>query len=114
MKTLKTIIAIVALSIATVLPTSANNEKDPSGKSELRTKIVNLLGQHTYKLNKQLTADVSLMLNNKNELVIISVDSEDQNINNYVKLKLNYKKINIEGITKGTIYTIPLRMTQDS
>ena len=114
MKTLKTIIAIVALSIATVLPTSANNEKDPSGKSELRTKIVNLLGQHTYKLNKQLTADVSLMLNNKNELVIISVDSEDQNVTNYVKLKLNYKKINIEGIAKGTIYTIPLRMTQDS
>ena len=114
MKNLKTIIAIVALSFATVLPASANNEKEPTVKTELRSKIINLLGQHTYKINKQLTAEVSLMLNNENELVVISIDSEDDNISQYVKSKLNYKKVSIKGLSKGVIYRIPLKMTQSS
>ncbi|NVK51503.1 MAG: hypothetical protein HWD85_01115 [Flavobacteriaceae bacterium] len=115
MKNLKTIIAVVALSLATVLPATANTNIKPAKKNyktTLRTEIVSLLGQHEYKLNKTLEAQVSIMLNNDNELVVLEVASKDTSIANFVKSKLNYKKLKAKGIKKGTIYRIPLKMVQ--
>ena len=120
MKNLKTIIAIVAISISSVVSVSANTntEKGPetkTAKTILRSEIVTLLGKHTYELNeKTLEAQVDVMLNNQNELVVLSVNSNDQALNSFVKAKLNYKKVTVKGLTKGSIYRIPLKMIQSS
>lgn len=114
MKKLKTVIAVVALSLATVLPAAANNtNSEPTikeGKTVLRTKIVNLLGTHKYKLNKTIEAQVSVMLNNESELVVVGVSSNDEALASFVKAKLNYKKVDVKGIKKGAVYRIPLKM----
>lgn len=118
MKNLKTIIAVVAIGFLTVLPTSANTNTEPASKEAktiLRTEIISLLGNHSYHLSdKTLEAEVSVMLNNKNELVVISVSSDSETVTDYVKAKLNYKKITVKGISKGTVYRIPLKMIQSS
>jgi hypothetical protein len=118
MKNFKTIIAVIAFGLLTVLPTSANTNTEPSNKEAktiLRTKIVSLLGNHSYDLSdKTLEAQVSVMLNNKNELIVVSVNSKSETITNYVKSKLNYKIITVKGISKGTVYRIPLKMIQSS
>lgn len=118
MKNLKTIIAVVAIGFLTILPTSANTSTEPvtkEAKTILRTEIVSLLGNHSYDLSDQtLEAQVSVMLNNQNELVVVSVSSESETVTNYVKSKLNYKKITVNGITKGIVYRIPLKMIQSS
>lgn len=117
MKNLKTFIAIVALSFATVVPASANNDTEPAVKTvktELRSKIVSLLGHHSYTLQDQLTAEVSVMLNNQNELIVVSVDSNSKEVASFVKKKLNYKNVAIKGIKKGTIYRMPLKMVKSS
>ncbi|MFT5761893.1 MAG: putative metalloprotease with PDZ domain [Polaribacter sp.] len=117
MKNLKTIIAVVAIGLLTVLPTSANTNTAPSkdAKTILRTKIISLLGNHTYDLSdKTLEAQVSVMLNSQNELVVISVSSDSETAASYVKAKLNYKKITVKGISKGTIYIIPIKLIQSS
>lgn len=114
MKNLKTIIAVVALSLATVLPAAANTNPSTKkeGKSELRTTIVSLLGTHKYKLNKTVEAQVSVMLNNENELIVVEVTSNDKSVASFVKAKLNYKKVEVTGIKKGAVYRIPLKMAQ--
>jgi hypothetical protein len=114
MKNLKTVIAVVALSLATVLPAAANTNPTTvkEGKTLLRTTIVSLLGKHQYDLEKTLEARVSVMLNNENELVVVGVSAEDKTIASFVKTKLNYKKVDVKGIKKGTIYRIPLKMAQ--
>lgn len=118
MKNLKRIIAVVAIGLLTVLPTSANTNTEPTtkdAKTILRTEIVTLLGNHSYNLSdKTLEAQVSVMLNSKNELVVISVSSDSETVASYVKAKLNYKKITVKGISKGTVYIIPLKMIQSS
>ena len=117
MKNLKTIIAIVAISITSVLPASANTNTEPTtkeAKTILRTEIVSLLGKHVYDLTQPLEAQVSVMLNNQNELVVVAVSSESETAVNFVKTKLNYKKITVKGITKGQIYRVPLKMIQSS
>jgi len=115
MKNLKVAIAVLAISIASVLPASANNTEPTTktAKKVLRTEIVNLLGHHEYDLNyKTLKAEVSVMLNNQSELIVVGITSKHKEVISYVKLKLNYKKVDVKGIKKGTVYRIPLTMTQ--
>ena len=113
MRNLKVALAILVISISSMISVSAINE-NPVNKnvnSELRLEIAKLLGHHNYKLNEvTIQADVSVMLNNKNELVVLSVDSDHKNIESFVTTKLNYKKITIKGLAKGSIYTIPLKI----
>jgi hypothetical protein len=116
MKNLKTVIAILAISISSVFSVAANTNTEPtSPKKALHATIVKLLGHHHYDLkNQTLKAEISVLLNNKNELVVIDVATKDEDLESFVTQKLNYKKVIIKGITKGTIYRIPLKMIQSS
>ena len=124
MKNFKTIIAILAISIASVLPSSANTNTNTNTNTEpaskaaktiLRAEIVQLLGNHFYEFKtKTLEAQVSVMLNNNNELVVLAVKTDDKNVASFVKIKLNYKKVDVKGIKKGTVFRIPLKMAPTS
>ena len=110
MKNLKLFIAIVAISVTSVMSVSANTEPKEA-KKNLRAQIVTLLGNHSYDLDNQtLTAEISVMLNNKGQLIVISVESEDAQVQTFVKSKLNYKKVAVKEIKKGTVYRISLKM----
>ena len=50
------------------------------------------------------------MINNKNELVVVSVDSNVSEFQSIVKNKLNYKKLNFKGAKKGEIYKVPVKI----
>ena len=117
MKNLKTIIAVVAIGLLTALPAAANtnptNPTSKTAKTVLRAEIVSLLGNHKYDLyNETLEAQVSVMLNNQNQLVVVAVNSKNEVISSYVKTKLNYKRVDVKGIKKGTVYRVPLKMVQ--
>jgi hypothetical protein len=113
MRNLKSIIAILLFSLSISFSSNAI-EKDPSKvTSELRSEIINILGNKILlELNTSSTAEVSFMINNKNELVIISVDSNLNEFNSFVKNKLNYKKITTKGIQKGEIYKMPIKINK--
>ncbi|MDD7916005.1 hypothetical protein [Polaribacter ponticola] len=114
MKNLKTVIAILAISIATTFSASAT-EKSPSKiTKKMRTEVVSLLGDNL-KIefnNSVTTAEVSFMINNKNEVVVINVNSDVKEFNSYVKYKLNYKKLNLKGIEKEKIYILPVKINK--
>jgi len=110
MKNLKFIIAIFAISLSTIFSMNAS-EKNNINNNELRTEIVSILGNNfSIDLQKSGTANISFMINNKNEIVIISVDSDITELNALIKGRLNYKKIDIKGTKKGEIYKMPLRI----
>jgi hypothetical protein len=50
------------------------------------------------------------MINSQNEIVIISVESDIDELKTIIKGKLNYKKVEVKGTKKGEIYKIPLRI----
>ena len=50
------------------------------------------------------------MINNENEIVILSVNSKVIELRNFVKSKLNYKKVKVRGMLKGEIYKMPLKL----
>lgn len=59
-----------------------------------------------------LRAQVRFTLNNEKEIVVLSVDSEDPYLENFVKAKLNYKKVDLDDYQEGKLYTIGVRVAR--
>lgn len=117
MKKLKLTITAIALCFATV--TASATEKAPSAKKDankaFRSEIVSLIGSEAPEYltdGQDVKARISLMLNNKNQVIVISVDSKSDNVEEYVKGKLNYQEVDVKGLKKGEIYRVPLTIKQ--
>ncbi len=111
MKNLKSIIAIIAITLATTFSANATEKKPSKITKELRTELVSMLGNTiNIELKKSTSGEISFMVNNKNEVVVISVESKVNEFNSMVKRKLNYKKITVKGVKKGEIYKIPVKI----
>ena len=100
MKKLKLTITAIALFVATMSSFATEIEPKPTKESNqaFRSEIVSLIGSEIpeYLTNgKEFTANLSLMLNNSNELIVVSTSSENTSLDNYLKSKLNYQKIDI-------------------
>jgi len=62
--------------------------------------------------NDELGAEVLFTVNNNKEIIILSVDSDDDLLESYLKRKLNYKKVNHRPSKNGEIYLLPVRMVK--
>lgn len=90
---------------------NATDKKPSKVNKELRTRIVSIIGiTIPIHLNQECTATISFVLNTKNELVILTVDSENEEVKSYIKSKLNYQKMNISSTLKGEQYTVSLKI----
>lgn len=90
----------------------ANDFKSTDPNKELAIQIGDLLKDNTFVLAEQdLTAKVLFTLNHKKEIVVISVDTEDEVLERFVKSRLNYKTVEIPVSKEGTMFTVPVRIT---
>lgn len=109
---------LVILFFAIVLGTSSAFANEKKGKLtkkektriEFCTQITKYLGNYNRELNEDLTANVRLMLNHNNEIVVLSVDSKNEGLVSYVKTKLNYKKVSVENLEKMKVFILPLKI----
>jgi len=112
MKNLKLIALVVAVTISSFSYATTANIEDPN--SELRKQIIELLGDFEDTINtKDVEAEVVFTLNKDSELVIVSVNSEYDQIEWFVKSRLNYKKIKLSSIDEGKIYHMPLTIVNE-
>ena len=110
MNNFKTVITIIAISLSTVFSASAT-ETNPNKTKTLRTEMSSFIGKSIpVELNKVTDVEISFIINNENEIVILSVNSEISELNSYLKKKLNYKKITVKGVKKGEVYKMPLKI----
>jgi len=111
MKNLKLIALALVISISTASFATATKE-NPTSK--LREQIVELLGAPSEKIaDKKIQAEVVFTINNENEIVIISVKSNNQNVKSFVKTKLNNKKVTIKALNEEKIYHMPLTIVNE-
>jgi septal ring factor EnvC (AmiA/AmiB activator) len=92
--------------------TFANNDVDKKKKEEnsLRTEIVKLLGD--YRVEETTSAEVSFMINRKGEIVVLSVKSQNEDVENYVKAALNYQSVENAVAKRMKVYKLPLKMVK--
>jgi hypothetical protein len=84
---------------------------DPS--KNLATQIGELLDDNYFIIeNQDLTANVIFTLNHDREIVVISVDTDNEVLEKFVKTRLNYHEVNVDNFKEGKLYTVPVRITE--
>ena len=60
-----------------------------------------------------MTATVTLTINKNNEIVVLSVESEDESLEGYLKGRLNYQEVTDDVTSGPRSYVIPVRITSE-
>ncbi|MDH3796007.1 MAG: hypothetical protein OER83_03950, partial [Flavobacteriaceae bacterium] len=60
---------------------------------------------------KDITAVVKFTLNAEQEIVVLSVQTDDDSLETFLKYRLNYQKVELENFKEGRTYTVPVRIT---
>ncbi|MEL6916964.1 MAG: hypothetical protein AAFO99_04460 [Bacteroidota bacterium] len=105
------LVAVVLFSSTDLFANDA--KKGKSGKSEtLSTQIGTLLKDNTFNVDfVNLTAEVTFTLNDKQEIVVLSVETDNGILEEFVKSRLNYEKVDTSEYRKGKTYIVPIRIT---
>lgn len=91
----------------------ANDSKKADPSKSLTEQITELLKDNVFDLNNQeLTAKVLFTLNHNKEIVVISVETEDEILEGFVKSKLNYQEVALNDFHEGKLYTVPVRIRE--
>ena len=112
MKSLK--LFVLALALFTINVSAAVIEPiKPT--DELRIEIVDLIGSSYMDnmIESEYSAEVIFTVNSKKELIILSVDSKNKEMESYLKRKLNYKKVDHKPSQPGEIYLLPVKMIKE-
>lgn len=109
----KLVVLFLGFVFSTTVLFANNDNPMVAAKKQLKTAIVKLLGSNEFPLTTAFAqAEVAILLNSKNELVIISVKSENLLLEGYIKRKLNYKKVPVNALKKMKIYRMPIKIIQ--
>lgn len=109
MKQLKTLLLAVLITASSVL--SASNEDKKADSVVITEEIGKLLKDPSFLVDKDIVADVTLILNKNNELVVLSVDSNELYVENFIKSRLNYKELPATFTSKERTFKVPVRVT---
>jgi hypothetical protein len=81
----------------------------------LREEIVDIIGfsfLDDYEEN-EYSAEVLFTVNSEQELIVLSVNSESDEAEDYLRDKLNYKKVDHLPSKYGEIYLLPVKMVKE-
>jgi hypothetical protein len=117
MRTLKTLLLAIAITTSSVLsaatdknPKSTTPTKELKASNPMAKEVMHHLKKPRFTLEEDVLVYVKFALNDENEIVVLSVDSEDWEIDNYIKKRLNYKKIKAESKSGLKKFIIPVRI----
>ncbi len=112
MKSFKFILLVSAVFLLNVVTTFANPIKPTD---QLRGEIVDIIGfsfLDDYEEN-EYSAEVLFTVNSEQELIVLSVNSESDEAEDYLRDKLNYKKVDHLPSKYGEIYLLPVKMVKE-
>ncbi|NKI26272.1 hypothetical protein HCG49_06830 [Arenibacter sp. 6A1] len=101
--------AVMLLSFGNSFATERENRNPAKSLSE---QIGQLLEGNDIRVNQgeDLFATVYFTINSEMELVVLSVATEEEGLDAFVKNRLNYNKVSAEGYEEGKTYKVPVRL----
>ena len=106
MRTIKSTLMALVLLVGTTL-TAANPIVDKVNKDEASKEIAQLLDDPDFEFENGTAAIVTLIVNSEGEMVILSVSTEDRQIENYIKSRLDHQKL-ANTLETGKTYELPI------
>lgn len=109
MKTIKSILLGIVLVCATTLSAAEKPKIGPDVRNEVSKEIALLLKSPSFEVKEEMNAFISLVVNDENEIVVLSVESDNEVVENFVKSRLNYRKMTTH--LEGSHFKVPLKIT---
>ncbi|MFC5048181.1 hypothetical protein ACFSTE_02050 [Aquimarina hainanensis] len=109
MKNLRLLLAALFITSTQLF---ASTPSDETPEQQLRNEILTLLSSPDIKVeNEDLKANIEFTLNAKGEIVVLTVDTSEKIVEDYVLSKLNYKKVDSEILENDyKIYRVDLKI----
>ncbi|RIV32459.1 hypothetical protein D2V08_12130 [Flagellimonas lutimaris] len=102
----------VALALFATMSVFATKGKKATKETNLSGQIYEMLKDNKFNVEyNELTAEVRFIVNEKGELVVLSVETKDEILEGFVKNRLNYQKVQLKNVAPGRVYEIPIRIT---
>ncbi|MEH6536547.1 MAG: hypothetical protein V7719_09155 [Psychroserpens sp.] len=109
MKTLKMLVLVVAITFSSAI--SASTDPIETAEPETVTEtITQLLKNPRIQFDNDVSTMVELTINQNNEIVVISVDTENKALDSFIKARLNYKKISKDVIGNLKNFLVPVKI----
>ena len=96
---------ICCLFISTAI--SAN--EPVNAKKTVKSEIVKLMKAPELELGTNEVVKLKFLINDDNEIIVVSVNSDTRYLESIVRSTLNRKTISVDEIKYNTIYTLPIR-----
>lgn len=107
-KSIKTLLLAIAITFSgAIYATTSAVKEEPTS---LQEKITKLLKNPNFIVEEDSYANVTFMFNKNRELVVLSVDSDNQEVVNYIKYRLNYKKLNVDVQNLNKTFVLPVKI----
>jgi len=110
MRTFKTLLLVAVITFSCAL--TANATEKPL-EATITNEIGELLNNPQFTVEHDVQAFVRIVFNQDNEIVVLSVDSDNKMVNSFIKNRLNYKKFADKVADKDMTYIIPVRITPE-
>jgi len=108
MRNLKTLALLLAMTFSTAI--FANSVPLNEEPKSLNEEITSLLKSPNFEITEEMEAIVTITFNKHNEIVVLSVDSENFEVVNFIKSRLNYHKV-ISNLDAEKVI-VPVRLVQ--
>ena len=102
----KLILTALALVITTTTLFATNANPDDDNKN-IRSQIIKLMDAPDFSINEETTVLITFTFDSEGEIIVLSVDSKDSKVLNYVRKNLNHKVISNPG-ERDKLYSFPL------
>jgi len=113
MRTIKTLLLIVALTFSSVLVASTNVEDKRAESVAITEEIGRLLQNPSFLVDEEITAKVLVTLNKNNEFVVLSVETDEIYVENFIKSRLNYQELPVTLKDGAKTFIVPIRITPE-
>lgn len=85
------------------------SEKTENINTEIRDQVVNLFDRAKFETKEGFKVEFTFTFNTNGEIVVLNLDSNREDIKDYIRKNVNYKKIQKPGI-KDRIYKMPINV----
>jgi len=113
MKVLKMLVLVVAITFSSAISASTNPIENVEPQTVTET-VGELLKNPKIQFEKDMNARVKLTINDDNEIVVLSVDTQSEVFEGFIKKRLNYKKISNEAKGDLKTFIIPVTITSSN
>lgn len=105
------LVAALLLSTGSIFANDSKKGEEPSKAQNLSEQIGDFLYNNDFdEKYKGHTAQVLFMLNDDKEIIVLSVETDKEDLEGFIKNRLNYKQVDFSNYEEGKKYTVSVRV----